>query len=252
MKHHHERLGLVAPVLEKIESNIRNDVSHITGILFSLSHLDQVRVVIVSLPGKNIPVVEPGRVTFEMPLSDHDRLVAYLLEELGKCLLRSVELKRVVPHTVEMTVFSGQDDSPAGGADAVSAEAVLESYPFCGDAVDVGCLVDPASVTAHGMRGVIVRHDEQNVGIFRPGFLSAQTAGNRQRGHSQTDSLHELASFHRVSPMNNPGINFLLSKKKIMTYEFFYSTPLFILQRIDRIRACSLNRLIADCEQADD
>jgi len=134
----------------------------------------------VSLTGKNIPVIESGRIALEMPLADHNRLVSGLLEELGKCLLRAVKPQRVVPHSVEMTVFTGQDDSPAGRADAVGAEAVLESNSLGGDAVDVGRRVDPASVTAHGMRGVVVRHDEQDVGFFSPWFLSTQTAGNRQ------------------------------------------------------------------------
>jgi hypothetical protein len=103
-----------------------------------------------------------------------------------------------------MTVFTRQDDSPAWGADTVGAETVFEPNPFVGYAVDIGRCVNSAPITAYGMRRVVVRHDEQNVGLFGPEFLSAQTAGNRQRCHSQSYGLHKLASFHRVPPKKIP------------------------------------------------
>ncbi len=168
------------PVLDKVESDIRDNIRDIAWILFSLAHLDEVRIVVVPLSGKDVPVIEARRVAFEMPLADHDCLVPGLLEEFGKCLLRAVKPQRVVPQAIEMTVLSGQDYRATGSADAVGAEAVLELDPLFRDAVDIRSCVDSASVAAHGMGGMVVTHDKKDVRFFGPGFFSTQTAGNSQ------------------------------------------------------------------------
>ena len=51
----------------------------------------------------------------------------------------------------------------AGRADRVGAEAVVEAHATVGDTVEVGRAVDAAAVATHGVRRVVVGHDEEDV-----------------------------------------------------------------------------------------
>lgn len=50
-------------------------------MLFPLSHLDQIGIVILSLPGEDVSVIEAGGVALEVPLAEHYGLVSGLLKE---------------------------------------------------------------------------------------------------------------------------------------------------------------------------
>ena len=149
-----------------MEAGVGDDVGDVADVFFSLSHFDENRIVVKSLSGQDVPVVETGGVAFEMPLSDHGGLVTCLLEEFGEGLLRAVEVDPVVDDAVDMAVFSSEDDGPAGSADRVGAEAVVKSHAPLGDAIEVGRFVDFAAVATHGVRGVVVGHDEDDVWFF--------------------------------------------------------------------------------------
>jgi hypothetical protein len=138
-----------------------------------------------------------------MPFADEGRLIARRLKKLGEGLLRPVKNVGVVANPIEMAVPSSEDGGPARGAYPVGAKAVVKPHTFPGDPVDVRGLVEAASITADGLRGVVVRHDEDDIGRGRgKGFfagesISAEGAG--QRG--QADGLDELASFYLCPPL---------------------------------------------------
>ncbi len=52
----------------------------------------------------------------------------------------------------------------AWGANGVSAKAAVEAHAAISEAVEIGGFVDPTTVTAHGMRRVIIGHDKNNIG----------------------------------------------------------------------------------------
>ena len=150
-------------------------------------------------------MIETGRVALKMPLADEGRLIARRPKKLGEGLLRPVKNLGVVAYPVEMAVLSSEDSGPARSAYPVGAKAVVNPHPFPGDPVDVRGPVEAASITADGLCGVVVRHDEDDIGRGRgegdlaEESISAEGAGQRR----QADGLDELASFYRRSP---PGL----------------------------------------------
>ena len=72
-----------------------------------------------------------------MPLADERGLVAALLQELREGLLIAVEDVMVLQEAVEVGVFAGLDDGPAGSAEGVGDEAIVEADALGGYAVEV-------------------------------------------------------------------------------------------------------------------
>ena len=147
-------------------------------------------------------MIETCRVALKMPFADEGRFIARRLKKLGEGLLRPVKNAVVVANPMEMAVLSGEDGGPAGGAYPVGAKAVVEPHTFPGDPVDVQGLVEAASIAADGLRSVVVRHDEDDIGwgggkdFFSGEWISAEGAGQRR----QADRLDELASLYRRPP----------------------------------------------------
>ena len=100
---------------------------------------------------------------FEMPFPHYRRLIARPLKELGQRLLIAVKPAPVIDHAIAVAVLAGKNDRPARGANAIRTEAVVESHPFTGKAVDIGRPVDLAAISTNRMRCMIVTHDEQDV-----------------------------------------------------------------------------------------
>jgi hypothetical protein len=107
-----------------------------------------------------------------MPLAEHDGLVAFGAEKLGKGLLASVKTVPVGAQAVEMGVLTGENNGPRRGADGISDKAVGEADTFLCDPVDVGSSVDLGSIGGDRVRGVIVREDKDNVGMVGESFGS--------------------------------------------------------------------------------
>ena len=133
-----------------------------------LAHLDHLGVVVEALAGQHIPVVEAGWVVdaavAQVPLADDGGLVAGGLQQLGHGNLAPVKRRGEGGNAVDMVVGAGEDHGAAGRADRVGAEAVVEAHATVGDTVEVGRAVDAAAVAAHGVRRVVVGHDEEDVG----------------------------------------------------------------------------------------
>jgi len=83
--HQHEWFGLVASAFEPFDRQVRHQVRHITGVAFPAAvHLDQVRIVVTALARQNFPVIKPGGLACQVPLTDQRGLVSGLLQGLGK------------------------------------------------------------------------------------------------------------------------------------------------------------------------
>ena len=165
--HQQERARPVA-LPEPAQRVVGHDVGGVAGDHRGLAHLHHLGVVVASLAGEHGPVVEAGRPVRrslpQVPLADVRGLVAGGLQQLRKGLQAVVHHGGQRGDAVQVVVGAGQDRGPARRADRVGAEAVVEPHAAGGDAVEVGRAVDAAAVAAHGMRRVVVAHDEQNVG----------------------------------------------------------------------------------------
>lgn len=63
-----------------------------------------------------------------------------------------------------MVVRSREDRGATRCTDRVGAEAIVEAHASVGDTIEVGGLVDSAAVTTHGVGGMVVGHDKEDVG----------------------------------------------------------------------------------------
>src|SRR5262249_7414646 len=150
------------------------------GDRLALAQFDKVRVMIFSLPGKDVPIIETSWIAGQMPFPDHAGVIAGLLQHLRNCRLAAI---KTIEHSdaVDMAVLAGQNGRATGRANRVDGETIEEPHPFVGNSVQVGRFVDSASVTAHRMRRMIVSHDEQNVWTLLGGpFRSKSLRSGRQ------------------------------------------------------------------------
>jgi len=62
-----------------------------------------------------------------------------------------------------MTVLTGENRSPTGGADRIGSETAVETNSFLRYPVQVGSLDKMAAVSADSLTGVVVRQNENNI-----------------------------------------------------------------------------------------
>ncbi len=74
-------------------------------------------------------MVEPGGRALQVPLADHRRLVAGLLQELRERDLGAVEHVGVVAHAVQVAVLAGQDHRAAGAQIEFVTTALSKRIP---------------------------------------------------------------------------------------------------------------------------
>jgi hypothetical protein len=99
-----------------------------------------------------------------MQFPEHGSLVPGLLEELGKGHLGGIKRETVVNLAMQVTMLSGQYGSPGRRADGICHAGIGKEHPFTGDPVNVWCLDQVILVSTDGLVGMIVRHDEYDVG----------------------------------------------------------------------------------------
>ena len=170
LHHQAERLGGVATRLEPLDREIRDDLGGVAGVLNALAIADHRRVVVRALADEPFIVVKAGGLGLEVPLADQGGLVAGGLEEFGVGLLRAVELVAVLAEAVDVAVLACEDDRAGWPADGVGDVTAVEAHAAIGDAVDVGGLVAVGAVGADGLVGVVVGHDEEDVGGLGEGW----------------------------------------------------------------------------------
>ena len=167
LKHQGKWLAFIS-VIQPIQGDVGGDVRHIAVVALFCAHFNKIGVVIRPLSGQDIPVIETGGDAFQVPFANHGRLVAGLLQQFGKGLLAPVKLIPIVAHTVQVAVFSGQNRGPAGCAKTISTKGVFKAHSFLCQSVDVGRFVNFASVGTDSIGGVIIGHDENDIGSFGP------------------------------------------------------------------------------------
>ena len=158
-----ERTVFVALLIKPLQRKVGDDVRSIAFPAHPLAVTDKSRIVIVSLPYKNIPVIEPGRIRDQMPLPYHRCLVAGSLEDFRECLLPSVKGCGVVGEAIGVAMLSRQHTSPARAAKRVRHETVRETCPLVRDAVDVRCPDEAAVIGTDCLIRVVIAHDVDDI-----------------------------------------------------------------------------------------
>ncbi len=108
-----------------------------------------------------------------MPLPHDSRLITDVLQKFRNRLLLAIERPTVSLEPVQVTIFTRQNHGTTGSADGVRNVATIEPHALLRDAIQIGRLIHPTSVATHGLKCMIVRHDEQNVRPLvghRPGY----------------------------------------------------------------------------------
>ena len=140
---------------------------------------------IFPLAGQDAPGIEARRVGHQVPLADDGRVVAGLVEQAGKRRLLLLVERIEVLDAVSVGVLAGEDRRPAGRADGVGHEAVGEPHALRGDAVDLRGRVDLRAVAADRLGGVVVGHDEEDIGraghVRRLGTWAGEESGREGR-----------------------------------------------------------------------
>ena len=221
--------GLVLrAVFQGFERNIGSDGSRITRVLHRITHFDHPGVVVLALPDEDVPVVEAGGRRLQVPFAHYGGVVAGLLEQFGEGGLGAVEGVPVVAHAVDMAVFPGEEDGPAGSADGIGDETVLEQGAFPCQPVDVRCFDKCASIAADGLLGMVVRHDKEDVGLLRnPGRTAGHCQGEGKKGY---DLIHTLF-FAGSNPGKDTHFSVFCSERTIIRDYgpekggYFYSLP---------------------------
>ena len=193
---HGERTRLVAP-LEESDGLVGDDVRHIARLGPLLAVLDEQRRIILALPHENAPEIEALRLGIEVPLADHRRLVAGVVQQLGERLLVAVERARIVREAVHMAVLAREDAGPRGSRNGIGDVAALEEHAFARQTVEVGGFDQQAAVTAHGLRGVVVGHHDDDVGALGLPLAASRKGCQRQRhGGITRTAPHGIEVFH--------------------------------------------------------
>jgi len=108
---HGEGPRLVAP-FEESDGLVGDDVRHVARFGPLLAVLDEQRRIILALPHEDAPEIESLRVGIEVPLADHRRLVAGVVQEFREGLLIAVEGARIVRESVHVAVLAREDAGP--------------------------------------------------------------------------------------------------------------------------------------------
>ena len=170
--HQHEG-PLAVQAIQPVQAHVGDDVSHIAGhdaLLTAVRAVkDEGRVVIEALAGQDGPVIEAGRAVLrpaaQVPLAEDAGLPALSLQRLDEGRQAVVHGRGQCGDPVDVVPCAGEDGGAAGRANRVGTEAVVEAHATLRDAVEVGRPVDAAAIATHGVRRVVVGHDEEEVGL---------------------------------------------------------------------------------------
>ena len=171
LAHKHEGLVGVTFLLEPLEAEVGDDIGCVADALDFLSIPFHPWVVIGTLAVQNLITIESGWVGLEVPLSDQGGLVSNLAQKLREGDLRAVEDASVGHLSVVEGVLAPRGSPPGTGRRSNwSRSSALESHAFLCDPVQVGGLDQFRPVGADGMRGMVIREDEQNIGLLGGSF----------------------------------------------------------------------------------
>lgn len=142
LTHQHERLVWI-PCFQPRQRVVSDNVGAITFIAFSRSvHLDEVGVVVRTLPRQNFPMVEPCWIARQMPLADHRRLIPHVLHQFRKRRLSTVKPVAVPQKTVLVAMLPGQNARSRRTTNGIRTKRIAEGRSVLRDAIQVWCFVN--------------------------------------------------------------------------------------------------------------
>ena len=174
---------------EELEGHVGGDVGDVAGVLFALSVFDEFGIEVDALAGEDAPSIEAAGLVTEVPFADDAGTVTSFLEEFGVSWDGGVHgFYGVFPFGVsEDLVDVGEGSSEAGGAgggaEGVCDEGVCEADALGGEAVHVGRFKEFVAVAAHEGDGLVVGHDEEDVGAGGGGEGGEELAAGGHRDY---------------------------------------------------------------------
>ena len=171
-----ERAAVLVPArgesLKCLDSLFGDDVGRVALDASPTLRRDHRWVVVRPLADEHAPFIEAHWIALEMPLSEDAGAIARFAEESRPGRLGTVERLRIGWDTMASREAAGEKGRPAWCADRILDEEAVESHAFFGQAINRRRRVHPGAVRspvrADRLPGVVVAHDEQNVG---PGVL---------------------------------------------------------------------------------
>ena len=164
-------------------------------MLYFLAVPDHRRIIINTLAGQDFPIIKTGRVGFQVPFPNHGCLVAGLLEQLRKGVLRTIESTiAVVVKAIDMAVSAGEERGATGAAQRVVHQKPIEPHAFVCQPVNVRCLdqMPRFIVSADRLPRVVIGEYKQNI---RPtGCLTETWQTDRQTDAYGKRQQNEFAS----------------------------------------------------------
>ena len=121
---------------------------------------------VFSLSGEDLVIIKM-RLPFEMPFSNDGRLVSRLTHENGKGLSAGWNVPGQIEYSIVVWVLTGNDTGPARRADRIRAERVVKGHSLSRKGVNRRGrieILEHRGVGPYRLGGVIVRHDEEDVG----------------------------------------------------------------------------------------
>ena len=127
---------------------------------------EEVGVEVFSLARQHVVVIKAGWLGLQMPLADHGGEVARLLHLLRQVLSLRRQRAIEIGDAIGLRILPGEDRGAARGADGVRAKNAVKPHAFRGQLVDRRRgiqLREPTPVGSDGLRGVVIRHDVEDV-----------------------------------------------------------------------------------------
>lgn len=164
----HERLVFLPAIAQPVEGHVRNDIRHVAlyaGIAFAG---DEIRVVVITLPGQNFKFIKAFGVVPKVEFAEHGRLIAIIVQDLWKSDVGRIERKDIINFPVDVGVLAGQYSCPGRCTDGIGDRRIREEHALSGEAVDIGRIDQALIVGANGLISMIITHDEYDIGaLFR-------------------------------------------------------------------------------------
>ena len=125
---------------------------------------DEIRIIIISLSGHNLPIIKSAGQALQMPFADQCRLIAYLLQKLRKSLLGAVEhTSRIIIKLIRATMFARYHTGTARTAQGIRDKTLGKADTVGSDTVKIRSFHITSIITTHHLSGMIVRHYIDNI-----------------------------------------------------------------------------------------
>ncbi len=108
---HQEKGPRLVATIQPGQRLVGHKIGHVAGETLPLAaHLDKHGIVVVALPGQDLPVIETNRPSLQMPLADHRSVITARLKCLGDGPLTLIQPPPRIPHeSVRVAVLAGQN-----------------------------------------------------------------------------------------------------------------------------------------------